>query len=36
MTGTQIYGAAGAPGPAYARIGDFYIDFSTGIMYQLQ
>ena len=39
QTGTLIYGATGDPGtyaPASARIGDFYIDYSTGIMYQYQ
>jgi hypothetical protein len=39
QTGTLIYGATGEPNtyaPAYARIGDFYIDYLTGIMYQYQ
>ena len=37
--GTQIYGNTGSPGslaPSTARPGDFYIDFTTGIMYRLQ
>jgi hypothetical protein len=33
-TGTLIFGNTGAPSPAVGSVGDFYIDFSTGIMYQ--
>jgi hypothetical protein len=35
-TGTIIYGATGAPTGTIGRIGDFYIDYATGIMYQKQ
>jgi hypothetical protein len=34
IAGTQIYGGTGSTGPTGAHIGDFYIDFTTGIMYQ--
>ena len=39
QTGTLIYGATGEPNtyaPVYARVGDFYIDYLTGVMYQYQ
>jgi hypothetical protein len=36
QTGTEILGDTGAPGPSIGRLGDFYIDFSTGWMWQKQ
>ena len=33
-TGTIIYGDTGAPTGGVGRIGDFYIDYATGLMYQ--
>ena len=33
LNGTYIYGNSGVPSVAVGRIGDFYIDYQTGLMY---